>query len=412
MKTRYFFGSGPRSRVCARALSLCLSLACAGGLLLEAEPVLAQQAKSIAVLNIEGDGVDRDTADTLSAVVRNEAQQIAQYQVVNSTSINLSEVVVLLGCDVSNVECLVQAADQLDANMLVYGLIIQEQDAYRLRLAIFDANLLKITYRMQKVIPSSDDLVFEARQEIETFFQGVKKEQVAARLTLSSNVRGAQVLLDGEPIGNTPLEQQAITPGSYKIEVKKEGFTSWSAEMEFGERAQVKLRAPLKPLPKDVASNQTNTTGQGGTSSTVVTTVPDNASGQRRGGTGGGIGEDLDVRSQRSGVNIGAVSLVSIGGVGLIASGITALRMNQLSEDLTARAQRGELTVSEREDGIEKGLALQRTHRVLLGVGAVAVAAGGIWLLVDRSSSRETNVTLKAVGVEVSTTSVQGVVRW
>lgn len=377
--------------------------------------VLAQQAKSIAVLNIEGEGVDRDTADTLSSVVRNEAQQIAQYQVVNATSINLSEVVVLLGCDVSNIDCLVQAAEQLDATMLVYGRIIKEQGSYRLRLAIFDANLLKITYRMQKVIPFSDDLVFEARQEIETFFQGVKKEQTAARLTLSSNVRGAQVLLDGEPIGITPLEQQAISPGSYKLEVQKEGFTSWSVEMEFAERDQIKLRASLKPLPRDTVAGQDDGTGKGdGGAAAVVTTVPDATTEQqaRRGGTGGGIGEDLDVRSQRNGVNVGAVSLVSIGGVGLIASGITALRMNRLSEDLTARAQRGELSVSERNEGVERGLALQRTHRVLLGVGAVAVAAGGIWLLVDRPSRDEEVVTFKSLGVELSPSSIQGVVRW
>ncbi len=381
-------------------ISLSVLLFTLGGV----QSAMAQSSQSMAVLNIEGEGVKAETAETLTSLVRGEAQQIAKYQVVNATPINLSEVVLLLGCDASSVECLSLAADQLSVNTLVYGKFIKEDAGYRLKLSIFDATSVKITHRMQKVIPANGDLVFDARQEIESFFGQIKKEQVAAKLTISSNVRGAQVLLNGEPSGTTPLQQLLVDPGTYKIQVKKDGFTEWSAELELGERSNMKLRAPLKPLPKEV-TNPT-TTSQSSTTSTQTTVVSDTS--VQNGNTGGGIGEDLNVRARRDGVNVGAVSLISVGGVALIGSAITAVRMNQLSQELTDQANRGELSVEDREDGINRGLTLQRTHRVLLGAGAAMAVIGGVWLAVDLGKRKDAN----AVTLKFSPTGVQGVVRW
>lgn len=372
------------------------------GIMVCASQVFAQSTRAMAVLNIEGDGVSRDTADTLSAVVRSEAQQIVKYQVVNSTPINLSEVVVLLGCNVTDIDCLNQASEQLDASVLVYGSITKEGSDYRLRLAIFDSESSTITHRMQEVIKGSGDLVFDAREEIEEFFQEIRLEQIAAKLTISSNVRGASIFLNGEPSGTTPLDDFAVPPGTYKIEVKKKGFTEWSAEMELGERASMKLRAPLKPLPATSLVTTPQTTEK-----TVVTSNP-----TRKTGAGGGIGEDLDVRKRRKGVNVGAVSLLAVGAVSMAASGVVAVQMNQLSDDLDARAKQGTLTPSERDDGIARGLNLQRTHRVLLGLGAASAVVGGVWLLTDVSKKKESGVASRELRLHLSPSQVGASVRW
>lgn len=372
-----------------------------------ASQAFAQGARSMAVLNIEGDGVDRDTADTLSAVVRSEAQQIAEYQVVNATPINLSEVVVLLGCDVTDVSCLNQAAEQLDASVLIYGSIVKEGNDHRLRLAIFDARKLVISHRMQEVITGSNDLVFDARQEIEAFFKKVRQDQIAAKLTISSNVRGASVLLNGESSGTTPLDELLVPPGSYKIEVKKEGFTEWSAELELGERANMKLSASLKPLP---AAAKT-VVKQDPVKTTTTTPSPTTGSSSNS-GTGAGLGEQLDVRKPRKGVNVGAISLLSIGAVSLGVSAVYGVRMQQLSDDLNRRAANGELTPSERDEGIEQGLGFQRTHRVLLGVGAVGVLAGGVWLVTDLSRRDERKPVVQQLRLHVAPDRVGASVSW
>ena len=368
-----------------------------------ATPAWAQQGarSSMAVLNIEGEGVDRDTADALSAVVRSEAQQIAEYQVVNASPINLSEVVMLLDCDASSTACLRKAAEQLDARVLIYGTMFKEKSGYRLELAIFDAPSGETTHRMRRALPGQD-LVFESRQEIEAFFSEVRQDQIAAKLSIASNVRGATVTLNGVPSGTTPLEALKIPPGPYAIEVSKPGFESWTLEVELGESATTTLRATLDPAPGEQGE------ATAATSQDLDATTTSRQTDPLAPRVGGGVGEELDVRRRRDGVNLGAISLLSVGGVSLAASSIAAVRMNRLSDELTADARAGRLTPSEREAGIERGLALQRAHRVLLGLGAASALGGAVWLIVDVSREREPG----AVSLSVSPFGVSATCAW
>lgn len=383
-----------RKNCCLRLASLVVAMM----VLASASSAWAQGTRAMAVLNIEGQGgVSRDTADTLSAVVRNEAQQIVTYQVINATPINLSEVVMVLGCDVTSTPCLQQAAQQLDAKILIYGSLKREAQRYLLKLEIFDAQSGQVTHRMQEVIGKDDDLVFVSRQEIEKFFKQIRQDQIAAKLTITSNVRGATVLLNGEPVGTTPLEKTGIAPGSYTITVRMEGFTDWSAEMELGEKADMKLRAPLQKKPAAI-------TPPGETNGAV-------ASGGGNTGSSPTLGDGVEIETPRRGVNVGAISLLAVGGVALGASGLTAMRMNALSRQLTQQVNDGSISEQEREDGIKRGYNLQFTHRLLLGAGALSAAAGVVWLLVDDAEPGP-NERATRWQLGVSPTGVTGRVQW
>ena len=374
-----------------------LTLPCVCALLITATPQIAsaQGARAMAALNIEGEGLDVNTVETLSSVVRNEAQQIADYQVVNSSPINLSEVVLVLGCDVSSIACLEEASRQLDARILIYGSVRQEGANYRLKLEVFDADRRQVTHTMQKVIAKSDDLVVVSRQEIGRFFRQLRQEQLAATLIITSNVRGATVALNGEPIGITPLERAGLAPGTYTIQVSMDGFTSWNAEIELGERAQMRMRAPLQKI----APQESNTGAKQNASQGVIIS-PEQKPDLRQG---------VELPSQRSGTNWGAVSMMSVGGVALVASGATAWRMKRLEDDLQRRFDEGNLTPEERQRDVERGYSLQFTHRVLLGLGAACVVVGGVWWLADDG---QPGPNKRRAQIGLSPTGVVGTVTW
>lgn len=389
------------------AQALALSLITAAAISAAPTAASAQQraARSMAVLNIEAEGVDREMADTLTSIVRSEAQQTSEYQVVNSTPINLSEIVVLLGCDASSTACLGQAAQQLDAEVLIYGSVREEADLFRLRVEIFDARQQKITHRLQKTIPRDQDMIVAYRRELERFFRRLRQERRRATLVITSNVRGADVALNGEPAGTTPFERNDLDPGHYKIDVSREGFTSWQAELDLGEGAEMRLRAPLQKervvtTPPDDGGDggtdtQKNNTGDGGGADTVVE-LPD---------------DDLD-----SETNWGGWSLVTVGALSLGGSGVLALLMENLEADLQRRYDDGTLTPQERTQLVQRGESYELSHRLLLGVGIAGVTVGGLWLLLDDGSppseDEEARRTSPRLELRASPLGVSGTVRW
>jgi len=69
-------------------------------------------------------------------------------------------------------------------------------------------------------------------------------------LEISSDPPGSAVLVDGNPVGQTPVAELKLKPGSHRVEVTREGYEAWSgsATIEAGKKAE--LEASLTPIPK------------------------------------------------------------------------------------------------------------------------------------------------------------------
>ncbi len=96
-------------------------------------------------------------------------------------------------------------------------------------------------------------------------------QRATASLLLRSEPANADVLLNGEPLGTTPLEGVTLDPGPYQITVQKRGYRDWSREgtAKSGESLQMVARleratrrrsapaqsaeTPPKPAPGEVA---------------------------------------------------------------------------------------------------------------------------------------------------------------
>lgn len=360
------------------------------------------QQRATAVLNVEAEGADASLTSTLTSILRNEAQQLQGYQVVNKAAINLSEIVVVLGCEASSAQCLSQAAQQMNASTLIYGNLTRDGADWQLKVEIFDADALRITYRLQTKISGKDDLIVAYRREIERFVKEIRAQKDAPRLIINSNVRGAKVKINGEPVGTTPFEREGLKAGNVDLEVSAEGFSTWSVTIELTPGAEVKLNAPLKPLPKD------------GTPAVVVKDNPKDGAGDpivvKKGKEPRRTNRPSD---QMSDPNWGAWSLVGVGGAALIGSGIAALLMVGVEDDIAQQSQDGTLDRPGYDTLVDRGNTYELTHQILLGVGLVTVVSGGIWLLVDGLSEPDEDAHLTPRwDVRVGPRSVEALVRF
>ncbi len=68
-----------------------------------------------------------------------------------------------------------------------------------------------------------------------------------SNLTVESNVKGADIEVDGAFVGNTP-STVAVTQGQHTITVKMKGYTDWSRAMSVA-GSGVHLNAELEPKP-------------------------------------------------------------------------------------------------------------------------------------------------------------------
>lgn len=336
---------------------------------------------NVAVLNLEGPDVDPDLLDTLTSVLRNEAQQFSSYDIVNQSPINLSEVAIVLGCSSESLPCLGGAAEQLDARVLIFGRVKVVDDSHRVTVSIFDAKSGKIVRKLVRVLGTktsegaaeSSDPVKAFRKEVQTLFPrntNPVAENQATVLQIESNVEDTKIKLNGTMVGVAPIERSALPPGVYKVEASKDGYVTWRTEVELIAGADVRVWAPMKrsagASENAVASNESPTKS--------VKPPP---------------------ISESSGPNWGAWSAIGVGGAALAGSGVMVLLMSNAEDDLKELdANRDPLNrdayLNERQSLVDNGESYELAHRVLLGVGAVSVVAGTVWLLLDGGGDTQT----------------------
>src|ERR1700724_1072688 len=68
---------------------------------------------------------------------------------------------------------------------------------------------------------------------------------VSAKLLLESNPPGADIMVDGSFVGNTPSDVQ-VTEGEHTISVRKVGFKDWERKLKVSGGSSVHLNAELE----------------------------------------------------------------------------------------------------------------------------------------------------------------------
>lgn len=336
----------------------------------------ADEPLDVAVLNLESAQVDVAALTTLTSVLRDEAAQNKHYNISKTPPISISEIVVVLGCDPEEMQCLQQAAQNLNTRLLIYGKTTHDEETHHVTVDIFDALSSRIIHSFERHFDSNQNLAISFRREIASFFADPKAIPTT-RLEIQSNVAGADIRIDDVLVGTTPFERLGLPQGTYQVELSAPGFEPWSDTITLTDSGEIILKAPLTAIIGYVAQDLT---------------PPD------------------DVGAS---INWGAWSAISVGAVALGASGVLGWMMADTEQQITDGLN-ANLTQREHQDLLDKGESYQFTHRLLLGVGAVGVTSGLVWLLVDGlSNSADDDVHAhKPLQFGISPTSVSASWHW
>ena len=69
------------------------------------------------------------------------------------------------------------------------------------------------------------------------------------RLDVAANVRGAEVMVDGHTVGQTPLTGLVLAVGSHRVRISKDGYLAWKAAVNITGGKSRRVSATLKSEP-------------------------------------------------------------------------------------------------------------------------------------------------------------------
>jgi hypothetical protein len=179
-----------------------------------------------------------------------------------------------------------------------------------------------------------------------------------ARLTIRSNVEAAEVKIDGQSVGFTPLAQQEVNEGEHRIEITRPGYTSFV--------------------------NTVNAQGTLGVVEATLQWAPSLTVEQA-----GRVALDLqysDVECSIDGQRVGCDGTDNVppGPHILRVTGRDYLPAEQQVRLDAGRVTRVELRLTARPEAIresqERGNAQRRTGFIVGGIGLAVAVAGGVWL--------------------------------
>lgn len=103
-------------------------------------------------------------------------------------------------------------------------------------------------------------------------FSAGNELSVSSSISVTSNIDGALIYIDGEEVGTTPLGAPIITnPGTHAIKVKKEGYSTWRQNVILSTGEDLTLIAPIVPL--DTAEPEAVPTERVAGQSTITVTA-------------------------------------------------------------------------------------------------------------------------------------------
>jgi tetratricopeptide (TPR) repeat protein len=189
--------------------------------------------------------------------------------------------------------------------------------------------------------------------ELETKLQ---QERGRQQVTILSNVEGATVRIDDQPVGVAPWTGE-ILPGTHKVKLTLDGYEDSEQSFELlAHRAldvtlslRAKSAAPAGPKPDAGPA--------------AVSVKPDAPAGEGSGG-----------------ISWMTWTAFGVGAAALGGAGVFELMRASSEEDV--KTERTQLA---RHDAFDRMESQQKTARIFAGVGAVAVVAGGVLLALDLS---------------------------
>lgn len=212
-------------------------------------PVLAQPDPSpyLLVLPVDGDDLPAAEKTAVVAEVRSAMAKYKKFKVMETPKIDLLDEMVEFECLDMDAECVAKIGAKQKADLCVY---VKVEKGKLLMLAVESATA-KTVSKFEGTATKADAKATVTTKGLVALFGELPVEKPkVAKVTITANVEKAEVLLNGQKAGETPLTVE-LQPGDYTVTIKKETFLIWEDKVKVvvGEKP-VTVSAVLKPIPK------------------------------------------------------------------------------------------------------------------------------------------------------------------
>jgi hypothetical protein len=219
-------------------------------LLLFAAPATARAGK-LAVFRIDPLGVDTQIVARLEGLFRLELSRLADASMPGPGEIDraLRRDPSLQNCT-GEVSCLVRLGKLLGVEQVISGNVGGLADSFVVNLKLVDVAGSKEIRKIQEPISGRPDELIEAVRV--AAYGLVAPERLRGAVAVLADQPGAEVFLDGERVGTTPLPApvHGLRVGSHVLRVTKTGYADVieTVRVRFQKTAQVvvRLQTPLK----------------------------------------------------------------------------------------------------------------------------------------------------------------------
>lgn len=214
-------------------------------------PTLARAQTSVIVLGVRSVEGDDDFARNVLGALRHAAEQVPGLEVVDR-DVSLAQITIVMGCDEPDAACMQQVAAQLGVQRVVYGTSRRTAAGanynYAIALFSFSATTNEIDQQLTATISRARSDIDDLRQPARDWMSVLAGLPQVGSVTVTSNVEGAQVLVDGAEVGviaSGTFVAGELTAGGHLVEVQAPGHVGFRQRVTVAIGETVPLQATL-----------------------------------------------------------------------------------------------------------------------------------------------------------------------
>ena len=230
------------------------------------------ETPKVAVLPFKNNGQAQynSLAAGISAMFTTNLSKAKDVEVIDPQRVTSAFTKARLAIGAQPVEESLKVIAPLDADYALTGEFVSFGNKFRIDIRLYDAKTgtLKFADKAQAKEDAFFDTVDELSEKAMFFITGAAPV-VGGSLKVISEPPGANVLLDGEPAGTTPVTKNNVSAGQHKVEVLLEGYQDFSQTVTVNAKEASKVDAKLVRLFggirvwwKDVPTSDINISGE------------------------------------------------------------------------------------------------------------------------------------------------------
>lgn len=196
-------------------------------------PAPAGRKPSLALLRIEPLGLEPELVGRLEALFRLELERLQGAPLPPRRTVDkiVASDAVLRGCT-GEPECLAAIGKKLGVQFMVSGTVAALGDSYVIDLKLVEVATGKEVRRVEEPLSGSPDELIEAVRV--AAYRLFAPDQLKGSISVLADVNGAQVFLDGKPMGKTPIAQSLanLSVGKHSLRISASGYSDFLQDVE------------------------------------------------------------------------------------------------------------------------------------------------------------------------------------